>query len=44
MMSLLFGDLANAIHERQGRAEIREGKRSLQVMAVDHLPPWNFLL
>jgi len=44
MMSLLFSEFANPIDEYQGGAEIGEGKRTLQVMAVDHLPPRNFPL
>ena len=38
MMSLLFGERADAIHEGQSLVEIRKGKRTNNVVLIDHVP------
>jgi hypothetical protein len=42
MMALLFGDLADATHESQGRLEIRKLEAADDVMLVDNLPQRRF--
>src|SRR5579864_3849321 len=38
MMSLLFGDGADAVHEIEGLLEIRERERARNVVLVHHCP------